>query len=120
VPEKRPEYAQSLYLLARLYKNLSEPAGEKLAYESLRAVPAKGDLYRIAGILALADLFVAANDAPKALAAYEDVKKNATDEASRSLAQQQISAIRAILDAPRATPVPEKTNAPQGTSSKTK
>jgi tetratricopeptide (TPR) repeat protein len=63
VPPKLPEYPQALYLLARLHKSLSEPAGERQAYQALLKVPAKSDPYRIAGLLALADIYLAANDA---------------------------------------------------------
>ncbi len=97
VPPKRPEYPQALYLLARLHKSLSEPVGEKNAYEQLIKVSAKSDPYRIAGLLALADIYLVANDAEGALSVYGDVEKNATDEASRGLAQQQLAAIRAAL-----------------------
>jgi TolA-binding protein len=97
VPQKLPEYPQALYLLARLHKSLSEPAGERQSYQALLKVPAKSDPYRIAGILALADLYLAANDADQALAVYADVLKNAKDESSRTLAEQQISAIRAAV-----------------------
>jgi TolA-binding protein len=98
VTSKRKEYPQALYLLARLHKTLSEPVGERQSYAALLSVSAKGDPYRIAGLLALADLHLAANDAEKALAVYGDVLKNATDEASRVLAQNQISAIRAAVE----------------------
>ena len=60
-------------------------------------MPAKSDPYRIAGLLALADIYLAANDAEQALAVYSDVEKNAADEPSRGLAQQQIAAIRAVV-----------------------
>ncbi|MBL8023252.1 MAG: tetratricopeptide repeat protein [Elusimicrobia bacterium] len=98
VPSKRKEYPQALYLLARLHKTLSEPVGERRSYEALLTVGAKGDPYRIAGLLALADLHLAANDAEKALSVYGDVLKNATDDPSRILAQTQISAIRAAIE----------------------
>jgi hypothetical protein len=62
-----PEYPQALYLLARLHKSLSEPAGERQAYQALLKVPAKSDPYRIAGLLALADIYLAANDADAGL-----------------------------------------------------
>lgn len=97
VSSKLPEYPQALYLLARLHKSLSEPAGERQAYQSLLKVSAKSDPYRIAGLLALADIHLAANDAEQALAVYGDVLKNASDEGSRALAQQQISEIRAAV-----------------------
>jgi TolA-binding protein len=100
VPKKVPEYPQSLYLLARLHKSLSEPAGERQAYLALQKLTAKSDPYRIAGLLALADIYLAANEADPALAVYGDVVKNAPDEANRALAQQQISAIRAAVGAP--------------------
>ncbi|MBK8576080.1 MAG: tetratricopeptide repeat protein [Elusimicrobia bacterium] len=99
VPPKVPEYPQALYLLARLHKSLSEPAGERQAYLALQKVPAKSDPYRIAGLLALADIYLAANEADPALALYADVLKNASDDANRSLAQQQISAIRGAVGA---------------------
>jgi TolA-binding protein len=97
VPSQLPEYPQALYLLARLHKSLSEPAGERQAYQALLKVPAKSDPYRIAGLLSLADIHLAANDAEQALAVYGDVLKNASDEGSRALAQQQISEIRAAI-----------------------
>lgn len=97
VPPKRPEHPQALYLLAQLHKSLSEPVGEKNAYEQLIKVSAKSDPYRIAGLLALADIYLVANDAAGALSVYSDVEKNAADDASRTLAQQQGAAIRAAL-----------------------
>ena len=97
VPSKQPEYPQALYLLARLHKNLSEPVGERQAYEALLKVPAKSDPYRIAGLLSLAEIHLLASDADRALAVYGDVMKNAADEGSRALAQEQISEIRAKI-----------------------
>ena len=97
VPQKLPEYPQALYLLARLHKSLSEPAGERQAYQALLKVPAKSDPYRIAGLLALADIYLQANDADGAMSVYADVSKNAADEASRALAEQQISEVRAAV-----------------------
>lgn len=108
VPKNRPEYPQSLYLLGRLHKTLNEPAGERQAYDALRALPKKGDPYRIAGLLALADLFVAANDAPRALSAYEDVARNATDDVSRGIAVQQIQAIKNIMSGATTAPADSK------------
>ncbi|MBK6880350.1 MAG: tetratricopeptide repeat protein [Elusimicrobia bacterium] len=97
VPKSRPEYPQALYQLGRLHKTLNEPVGERRSYEALRDLAKKSDPYRVAGVLALADMHVAANDAQRALGAYEDVAANAADDVSRTLARQQIRAIKNAL-----------------------
>jgi hypothetical protein len=78
-------------------QKFSEPVGEKNAYEQLALkVSAKSDPYRIAGLLALADIYLAANDAEGALAVYGDVlKKTRPMKPAVRLAQQQMAAIRA-------------------------
>jgi|GEM_PF-2507710 len=109
VTNERPEYPQALYFLAKLYRILGDSKGERNAYERLQKVQAKNDPYRISGLLGLADLAVAANDAQEAMAVYRDVAKNATDQASRELAEKQISAIQNVL-----TGRPPTQNSPKG------
>lgn len=94
VPDGRAERAQGLYQAGEVYRKMSDAAAQKRTYEALRQVQPKGDPYRIAGVLLLAEMQVTANDLKGAQSSYEDVAANAQDDQSKALANEQLSVLK--------------------------
>ncbi len=95
VPVSRPEYAEALYHVARVYREIKNAAEEQRAYEDLQALTAKADPYRVSALLQLGDLYVLQGQLPKATAAYKDVVNHAADPDSRERARGQLAALSA-------------------------
>ena len=94
VPANRPEYAQGLYQAAEVHRKRNDEASQLQSYETLRRSSVKKDPYRIAGLLQLAEMYVAKNNFKGAKALYEDVAANAQDEQSVSLAKEQLKVLQ--------------------------
>jgi len=94
VPSNLPEYPEALLNAGRLYRMLNDTEGEQRIYEKLQRLPKKDDPYRINGLLQLGEIYMTQNQGEKALAVYQDVAKNATDEQSAALAQERIGQLQ--------------------------
>ncbi len=97
VDASQPEFGQAIYGIGNLYSRAGQADQEAAAYEKLFNFSPKDDVYRVAGLARLAELYIAQGQAQKALSTYKDVAANAKDATALDNAKTRIEELQKVL-----------------------
>lgn len=97
VPSSEAEYGEAIYAVGSLYARSGEADKEIKAYEKVLGMTPKDNVYRIAALGRLAELYISQGQAQKALSVYQDVASNATDETALTNAKTRIEELQKVL-----------------------
>ena len=97
VDPSQDEFAQAQYSLGNVYDKAGQTPQEIAAFEKLQSFHVKDDPYRMASLSRLAELYIAAGQAQKAMDAYKDVAANSKDDATLTNAKSRIEELQKVL-----------------------
>ncbi len=92
------EFGEAMYSLGQVYSRAGQTDQETKSYERLVGFNPKDNSYRIAALSRLAELYIAAGNAQKAMTLYTDVAANAKDQTALANAKSRIEELQKVLD----------------------
>ena len=97
VPAGAPEYFEAMYSIGSIHARSGQVDKEAAVYEKVLAAGPKDNAHRISSIGRLAEIYISQGKAKQALAVYQDVEKNATDQSALSNAKTRIEELNKVL-----------------------
>jgi len=94
VPEGKAEKSEAEFYAARCYDKLKMPEKQKEAYEALVNFVPKGNEYRLAGLMRLAEIYEAQGKTEKGLAIYGDIVTNSGNPEWVTMAKERIKILK--------------------------
>jgi TolA-binding protein len=98
IDPSQEEFAEAMYSLGGIYAKVGQVAEETKTYERLTGFSPKDNPYRIAGLSRLAELYISAGDAKKAMTVYRDVAANAKDDTALANAKSRLDELQKVLE----------------------
>ena len=90
----KPESFEALFAMGRCYKKLKAPAEERKAYETLRGLDPKDNKFRMAGMVALGEIYEQSGSPQDAAGVYQDIASYSADPDWRAAAQEKLKALK--------------------------
>jgi len=97
IPSTEEEYGEGIYAIGSIYARSGEADKETKTYEKVLSMTPKDNVYRIAALGRLAELYISKGQAQKALAVYQDVAANATDETALTNAKTRLEELQKVI-----------------------